>query len=200
MQKAEKKDQKNARLYVVSGPSGSGKSTLCRAAVDQAGARLSISATTRPRTESETDGVDYYFMAEDEFVAKAEAGEFLEYAKVFDHYYGTPAEPVRKCLQQAQSVVLEIDVQGAMQVFGKFPEAVGILILPPGTGELRQRLQQRRRDDEQTIENRLAKGQWEIDQARASARYQHTIVNDDLAKATDQIKAIIGNESSCLNS
>jgi len=196
--KAGQSNAKGAGLFVVSGPSGSGKSTLCRAVVDQAGARLSISATTRKRAGNEVDGRDYYFMDEDEFLAKARAGGFLEYAKVFDHYYGTPAEPVLKMLEQGRNVVLEIDVQGAMQVFEKFPEAVGILVVPPSRDELRRRLQSRRRDDERTIENRLAKGQWEIDQACACDRYRYTIVNDDMSRAAEEMKRLIEKKDSCL--
>jgi guanylate kinase len=180
------------RLFVVSGPSGSGKSTLCRAAVARTQARLSISATTRPRGKDEVEGKDYYFLSEKEFTAKVKAGDFLEHARVFDHYYGTPAGPVKQMLAAGETVVLEIDVQGAAQVFKNMPEAIGILILPPDMEELCGRLCRRGRDDESTINKRLSKAQWEIEQARAHGQYRHTIVNDDLNEAIAELAQWIG--------
>ena len=113
-------DKETGKFFVVSGPSGSGKSTLCMEAVKRTGIELSISATTRPRRESEIEGKDYYFLTEEEFSRKIDVGEFLEYAKVFDHYYGTPAGKIQEKLQAGKNIVLEIDVQGAMQVFEKY--------------------------------------------------------------------------------
>ena len=179
-------------FFIVSGPSGSGKSTLCRQAVERAGVALSISATTRPRRETEVEGKDYYFISEEEFTAKIEAGEFLEYARVFDHYYGTPAGTIIEKLQVGQNVVLEIDVQGALQVFAKFAEACGILVLPPSEAELCRRLQQRGQDSPDVIDKRLAKAQWEIEQARTSGRYEYTIVNDDLEESIQELAQIVG--------
>jgi guanylate kinase len=183
--------KKTSKLFIISGPSGSGKSTICRAVLDQTDAQLSVSATTRPCSKNETDGKDYYFLSESEFEEKIRQDAFLEYARVFDHYYGTPAEPVRKTLAEGKTVVLEIDVQGASQVFDKFPEAIGILILPPENDELRRRLCSRGRDDPETIEKRLAKAQKEIIQARTDGRYQHTIINDDLSQAIETAVALI---------
>ena len=148
---AQKPTVKTGRLFVMSGPSGSGKSTLCRAAAARAGAQLSVSATTRPAGESEVDGKDYYFLAEEDFLEEVRSGQFLEYARIYDHYYGTPAGPVLKKLEEGQSVLLEIDVQGGGQVFEKYPKAVGILILPPSFEELAQRLRERGRDDEDLL-------------------------------------------------
>ena len=182
-------NKQKGNLFVVSGPSGSGKTTLCRAAVERTNAHLSVSATTRPQSAKEIEGKDYYFLTKQDFLSKVEKGEFMEYAQVFDNYYGTPTEPVLRQLEQGQPVVLEIDVQGATQVFAKFPEAVGILVLPPEPEELRRRLCGRGRDDQKVIEGRLAKSQKEIDQARAGGHYKHTIVNDDLNRA---IEALVG--------
>ena len=187
----EKPQNQRGTLFVVSGPSGSGKSTLCRAVIEQTDVQLSISATTRPRSPSETDGRDYYFMDEDQFIKKVDSGGFLEHACVFGHYYGTPAEPVARLLDSGRTVLLEIDVQGALQVFEKLPEAQGVFVMPPSDAELSRRLSSRGRDDQQTIDKRLAKAHWEIDQARASGRYGYTVVNDDLHYAIEQIKAII---------
>jgi len=184
-------DKPKGKLFVVSGPSGSGKTTLCRAASAKTGAHLSVSATTRPQNEKEIAAKDYYFLTEQEFLSKIDKDEFLEYARVFDNYYGTPAEPVRGQLAQGQVVVLEIDVQGAAQVFAKFPEAIGILVLPPEQEELQRRLSHRGRDDRKVIENRLAQSQKEINQARTGGRYQYTIVNDDLNQAVDTLVGLI---------
>ncbi|MBN1844077.1 MAG: guanylate kinase [Sedimentisphaerales bacterium] len=183
------------RFLVVSGPSGSGKSTLCRRAAARTGAHLSVSATTRPKSPGEVEGRDYYFMSEPEFLAQEQAGEFLESARVFDHYYGTPRRRVQEQLDRGRTVILEIDVQGALQVFGAFPQAEGILILPPDRAELIRRLRTRRRDSEQTIEKRLAKAEWEIEQAKNSGRYGHTICNDNLEEATAALVALIESQT-----
>ena len=182
---------KTGRLFVVSGPSGSGKSTLCRALVEATDAKLSVSATTRPRSQTEVDGENYYFLSQEEFQRKIQKGELLEYAQVFSHYYGTPVEPVRRMLAQGQTVLLEIDVQGARQVFERFPGATGILVLPPNEDELRRRLHDRGRDKSEAIDQRLAKAQWEIEQAQAEGRYKHTVINDDLDRALAEMVAVI---------
>ena len=184
-------DNPIGRLFVVSGPSGSGKSTLCRAAVAATDAVLSVSATTRPQSNTEIDGKDYFFLSQDEFKRKIEHNEFLEYAEVFGHYYGTPASAVHELLSQGRTVILEIDVQGAQQVFARFDEAIGVLVLPPGKDELRRRLCSRGRDDEATIERRLNKAQHEIDTARNDSHYTHHIVNDDLEEATEKLIKLI---------
>ncbi|MBN2377317.1 MAG: guanylate kinase [Sedimentisphaerales bacterium] len=179
------------RLFVISGPSGSGKSTLTRAAIKRTGAYLSVSATTRQAGANEQDGKDYFFLTNEEFEKKIQEDQFLEYARVFDHYYGTPAENVKEKLAQGRTVLLEIDVQGAVQVFEKFPDAIGILVLPPDSVELRGRLENRKRDKSEVIEKRLKKAQWEIEQARSGGRYKHTIVNDDLHEAIEKLVNLI---------
>jgi guanylate kinase len=187
----EAKERRQGRLFVVSGPSGAGKSTLCQGAARRTDAYLSVSATTRPCGPHETEGRDYYFLSEAEFQARLAAGEFLEHARVFDHYYGTPAEPVRQMLGAGRNVILEIDVQGAAQVFARMPEAVGVLVLPPCMETLRQRLLDRRRDSAPTIEKRLAQAQREIDEARATGRYRYAVVNEDLPRAIDELATIV---------
>jgi len=184
--------KRDGQLFVVSGPSGSGKSTLVREAIRQTNAQLSVSATTRPQGKNEIDGKDYYFLSEKEFKDKIGAEEFLEYARVFDNYYGTPRQPVIEKLNAGQTVLLEIDVQGAAQVFESFPEAVGILVLPPSDEELYRRLQRRGRDDAETIKKRLAKAQWEIEQARNSKNFKHTLINEDLGEAIKAMIELIG--------
>jgi len=181
----------NGRLFVISGPSGSGKSTLSREVIKRTNARLSISATTRKPGPREVNGKDYFFISEKEFQAKINAGEFLEYARVFENYYGTPARQVLQMLEKGQSVVLEIDVQGAAQVFQRFPLAIGILILPPSREELQKRLYDRRRDDPEIIARRLAKADAEIDQARLCENFKFTVINDDLNEAIARVVMII---------
>lgn len=184
-------DTSRAQLFVVSGPSGSGKSTLCREAAHREGVELSISATTRARRDTEEEGKDYYFMTEEAFTRKIQAGEFLEYARVFDHYYGTPSDTVLARLDSGQPVVLEIDVQGAMQVFERYKEACGILVLPPNEEELRRRLEHRGQESAREIEKRLAKVHWEIEQAQSSGRYDYTIINDNLEEAIQELSRIV---------
>ena len=187
------------QLFVVSGPSGSGKSTLSREAVRRTGASLSISTTTRSPGPSEVNGKDYTFISKEEFIEKISQNEFLEYAEVFGHYYGTPATTVHQKIEAGQTIVLEIDVQGAKQVFSRYPNAIGILIVPPNTEELHRRLNQRGRDNVETMKKRLEKAQWEIDQAKVDLHFKHTIINDHLEQAIEELGTIIEskNETMC---
>jgi len=187
-----KSTKQTGSLFVVSGPSGSGKSTLCKAAAAQAGAHLSVSATTRPPGSTEIDGKDYYFIGEDDFLAEIQAQQYLEYARVFDYYYGTPAQPVMEKLDQGQTVVLEIDVQGGEQVFEKFSEAIGVLIVPPSLDEMKRRLCDRGRDDPGTINKRLDKAWAEVERAQSNQHYRHKVVNDDLDKSIAELTELFG--------
>lgn len=179
------------KLFVVSGPSGAGKSTLCRLLTKRTRVFLSTSATTRPRGKDEVDGQHYYFLSQEDFEARIRAQAFLEYARVFDHYYGTPAEPVARQRQNGTPVILEIDVQGAAKIFAQDTQAIGILVLPPNELILRQRLSQRGRDDQASMEKRLAKAQEEIRQAQAYDRYRYTIINENLEKALEDLTRIV---------
>ena len=178
------------RLVVVSGASGTGKSTLVRRALSRPDvhARLSISATTRPIRPGEIDGTDYYFLAREEFEARRDRGEFLEWAEVHGNLYGTPAPPVADSLRQGQSVVLEIDVQGAFQARRHVPSAVLVFVHAPSPETLEARLRARCTDDEPTIQRRLANARGEISQA---AQYDIQIVNDDLETAVAALAAIL---------
>ncbi|NNF43826.1 MAG: guanylate kinase [Phycisphaerales bacterium] len=171
-------------LVVISGPSGVGKTTIVRAVKDRLGGMFSVSATTRPRTEMERHGVDYYFLSEEEFVGMLERGELLEHAEVFGrHWYGTPRRPVVEALAAGRLVILEIDVQGALQVKQGAPDAFMVFIEPPDEETLLARLRARGRDDEDAIARRFAEARSEIALARESGRYDVFIVNDDLERA-----------------
>lgn len=174
-------------LVVISGPSGSGKTTIARALEERLGGRFSVSATTRPRSRAEQGGRDYDFIGEAEFERRIERGEFLEHARVFGRdWYGTPRAPVERQLADGSLVILDIDVQGALQVRRSMPDALLVFVLPPSDDELLARLRGRGRDDEESIEIRFREAKREIATATASGAYDATIVNDDLERAVDE--------------
>jgi guanylate kinase len=174
------------RLFVVSGPSGSGKSTLVRRVLAHPGvrARLSVSATTRPPRAGEQEGRDYYFLPRETFEAARGRGEFLEWAEVHGNLYGTPARPVREALAEGLCIILEIDVQGALQVRGRATAAELIFVNAPSLEILEGRLRDRGTDDEATIQRRLANARGEIGQIH---HYRAIIVNDRLDRAAEEM-------------
>ncbi|MHC4210756.1 MAG: guanylate kinase [Planctomycetota bacterium] len=174
-------------LLVVSGPSGSGKTTISRAVERRLEGTFSVSATTRPQSKIETRGHDYDFLSQEEFLQKIEAGAFLEYAQLFgEHWYGTPRRPVEQQLAEGRLVILDIDVQGALQVRESMPEALLIFLVPPSDEELLRRLRGRGREGEDSIQRRFAEAQKEIEIARTSGAYDATVVNDVLEQAVDE--------------
>lgn len=181
----------NGKLFVISGPSGAGKGTIVNAVMNQRGsseAALSISMTTRDPRPGETDGVNYFFVTKEEFRRQIEAGGFLEYAEVYDHYYGTPKSKVMEKLDAGKDVILEIDIQGALNVKKAFPEGVLIFILPPSMEVLRNRLTGRGTDAPEVIERRLSKTREEL---TFIDRYDYGVVNDDLEEAVETVQAIM---------
>ncbi len=179
---------KRGRLFIVSGPSGSGKTTLCAAWLEQAlNLHLSISCTTRPPRAGDVDGRDYHFLSFDEFEAQKQAGAFLEYAFVYDNWYGTRKRDIEAMLDAGCDVLLEIDWQGAAQVAEKLPEACRIFILPPSLDELRARLVVRGLDAPAVIEQRLAVAQAEMEHA---AEAGHRIVNEAFDDALAELLVI----------
>lgn len=178
-------------LIVLSGPSGVGKSTISRRLAAELPAQYAVSATTRSGKPQDAFGKKYQFVEEPEFKRLLEAGEFLEYANVFGNWYGTLKSPVQQSLAAGKKVLLEIDVQGAVQVHRIFPEAMGIFILPPTEETLLQRLRDRGRDDEATIQRRFQEARNEIQAARSCGAYNLLVVNDDLDQAIDRIKAAV---------
>jgi len=177
------------RVLIVSGPSGSGKSTLVQNLHGLPDLTFSVSSTTRPQRLTESPGKCYDFITEAEFKRRVDSGEFLEYAQVFGrHWYGTPQKQVDEARQAGLDLVLEIDVQGARQVKQKLPEAIAVFIVPPSRQDLERRLRSRGQDSDEAIARRLERARQEI--AR-SAEYDFVIVNDDLQRASDELRAIV---------
>ncbi|MFA6134503.1 MAG: guanylate kinase [Phycisphaerae bacterium] len=183
------------RLIVISGPSGVGKSTIVKEVLGRMGLDFSVSATTRARRPAEVDGRDYRFVSREEFERLIQADGLLEWAEVFGNYYGTPAGPVRQAVEAGRTILLDIDVQGAMQVHGKCPAARFILIEPPDEKMLEIRLNGRGTEDDASKARRLAKAREELAKARSSGVYNHYVVNDDLETAIRQVVGIINQES-----
>lgn len=181
-------------LVIVSGPSGVGKSTITHELVRRLDAFMSVSMTTRPMGPHDVDGQDYDFVNEREFKDLVKLGQMLEYAQVYDNWYGTPAEPVEQALAEGHTVILEIDVKGAQQVKARMPEAVGIFIEPPSEADLLERLRTRKREDEATIQKRFSRAREEMKLAHELGIYKHTVINDELDHAIEQAVSLIEGE------
>ena len=185
-----KQKKEKGRVVIISGPSGVGKSTICEGVVKRIdNAYLSISVTTRDKSESEVDGEDYWFISEEEFQERIKNGLLLEHAEVFGNLYGTPKDKVDEALAQGRTAILEIDVQGAKQAKTKYPDAVMIFILPPSQRELAERMNGRGREEEKAAEMRLDLADDEI--AAAWQHYEHMVINDDLEQAVREVTEII---------
>jgi len=181
------------QLIVVSGPSGAGKGTICRMLIDQIEASLSISMTTRAPRAGEINGENYYFITNKKFDSIAESGGFLEYAEVYGNYYGTPKQKVQEMLKEGKDVILEIDIQGALQIKEQYSEGTFIFILPPSMGELRKRLTRRGSETEDVINQRIKEALTEVSYID---KYDYCVVNGELSEAVARIKAIIVAEHS----
>lgn len=176
-------------LLVVSGPSGAGKGTICSMLREQLpNLGYSVSVTTRQPRIGEVDGVNYFFKTVDEVKEMIAKDELLEYAEVYGNYYGTPREYVMEQLKSGKDVLLEIDIQGALQVKKRFPEGVFVFIVPPSLDELSARIYKRGTDSEDVIKRRLASAASELTYA---AEYDYIIVNDIAEKAADKVLTIM---------
>jgi len=179
-------------LVVISGPSGVGKTTIVHSVKDAFDAVFSVSATTRRKSSSEVDGQDYFFITPEEFDTKIQNKEFLEHAEVFGcHRYGTLKNPVNQVLVDGGVMLLDIDVQGGIQVHDNMPESVRFFILPPSEEELLRRLKARGREDEDSIQRRFREAKREIKLAEESGAYEYFIINDSLEFAIAEITSII---------
>ena len=176
-------------LFIVSAPSGAGKTTLVERLVEQTPhIRMSRSYTSRPARPGETDGVDYNFVSRDRFDAMIAAGEFLEWAPLYGHLYGTRAADTERMLTAGDDVVLVIDVQGARKVRASGMTITSVFLMPPSQDVLEQRLRGRRKDSEADIQRRL---QVARDEVTAFSEYDFVVVNDEVSAAVDRLRAIV---------
>lgn len=180
---------KQGRILIVSGPSGVGKGTIVREVMkDNPSLQFSVSATTRAIRPGEVEGKSYYFVTKEQFEAMIAAGELLEHACYAGNYYGTPLKPVEAALAEGISIVLEIDVQGALQVMQRRPDVISVFIAPPSFAELKRRLAGRGDTPPEVAARRLeVAGQ----ECKVASQYQYTIVNDDLQQAVAALEAIL---------
>jgi guanylate kinase len=181
-------------LIVLCGPSGVGKSTISRLLAERSDVAYTVSATTRPKKDKDDQGKVYDHIDQDEFFRRLDNDEFLEYAHVYGHYYGTPKHPALDLLESGKDVLLEIDVQGALQVRYQYPDALMLFILPPNEKTLLHRLTDRGRDDPDDLNKRFRAAKREIHMAKGSRAFDYMVFNDQLPRAVGEIQNIINNE------
>lgn len=180
-------------LFVVSGPSGAGKGTICKKLIEKINIELSVSMTTRQPRHGEEEGRNYFFVSEEDFIRTMNKEGFLEYAKVYGNYYGTPKEAVMKKLEDGRDVVLEIDIQGALKIRESYPKGIFIFILPPSMTELRKRITGRGSETEDAINLRLGETLKEVSYID---KYDYCVVNNEVDEAVARVAAIIKAEHS----
>jgi guanylate kinase len=180
-------------MFILSSPSGAGKTTIARRLLDHDGhVRMSVSATTRPLRSGEVDGRDYHFVSQDQFDRMVEAEEFMEWAQVFGHCYGTPKAQIRAGLKEGRDFLFDIDWQGTQQLFQKAEtDVVRVFLLPPSLDELRRRLTSRGTDSVEVIASRMARAQAEISHWDG---YDYVVVNDDIDVCFDKVLQILAAE------
>lgn len=184
--------EKKGVIFVFSAPSGAGKTTILKFLKESIPELVySISATTRKPRKGEIDKQHYFFMSEKEFLDRKEKNEFAEWAFVHGNYYGTPKSFIDNTINKGSHIIMDIDVFGKKQFDKVYPEAVGILILPPGLQELEKRLRGRNSDDEETILLRLENARKEMEFARKEGKYEYTIVNDNLGQTKCSVESLV---------
>lgn len=190
-------DTDDGLLLIISGPSGVGKTTITRGVERSiADSVFSVSATTRAKTAVDVEGVDYHFVTDDEFERMKAAGEFLETAGVYGKKYGTPRAWVQEQLKRGRLVILEIDVQGAIQVKQQLPEAFAMFVLPPSEDDLLKRLRDRKREDEDGIQHRYHAARAEVDAANGCKVYDRFITNATIDDSINEaVAAVLGERS-----
>lgn len=183
------KNRGRGLLIVISGPSGAGKGTICKSFMERnKDVVLSVSATTRSPRKGEVDGVNYHFMTKEQFKDKIEANDFLEYAEVYDNFYGTPKSNVEELLESGKDVILEIDIQGALKVKENTEDGVFVFILPPSMEELKQRIIKRGSETEESLMKRFKSAYKEINFV---SKYNYAVVNDEVETAVEKLESII---------
>lgn len=180
---------KHGRLFIISAPSGTGKTTLCKAVLNRfADMLFSVSFTTRMPRNGEQHGVDYNFISKNDFIKKIENGKWVEWAQVYGNYYGTCSESVNTGLASGKDILLDIDVQGTIQILKQYPESIAVFIIPPSIEALRHRLKSRGTDTGEIIEKRLKAARLEMEKKNL---YHHVVVNDKLQEAAEELIGII---------
>ena len=180
-------------LFVMSGPSGTGKGTICDELLKRYDIFLSVSTTTREIRKGETEGVTYNYTTVANFERMIKNDEMLEYAKYGNNYYGTPQKTVREMIDSGKNVLLEIEPQGAMQVKKIFTDAILMFIVPPSMAELKKRLTERGRENEEQIEERLTAARWEFGEA---VKYNIVFINDDLDECVESVISYMNEKTS----
>jgi guanylate kinase len=177
------------KLIVLSAPSGAGKTTIAHEILRRnPGLRFSVSATTRPRRENESDGTDYHFLAREEFLRRVGAGEFVEWEEVYGNCYGTLRAEIDAVLQQGDSVLFDVDVKGGLSIRKHYPDALLIFIHPPDVRTLLERLRNRRTEDEHTSLRRMQRVEMEMELGK---QFDHQVVNDTLADAVGRVDELV---------
>lgn len=185
----EKEIKNNPLIFVISSPSGGGKTTICRYVMKALPClKRSLSFTTRKTRKGERKNIDYHFISKNEFLEKIKRNAFAEWAKVLDNYYGTSKEVVETYLSRGNDVLLNIDVQGALQIKKVYPRAMTIFILPSSLNVLKKRLQGRDTDTKAEIDKRLDLAKKEL---LCVQKYDYAVVNDSLKRAVEKVKSII---------
>jgi guanylate kinase len=176
-------------VIVISGPSGAGKGTICKEIVKKKkDLIISVSATTRSPRNNEIEGKNYYFYTEEAFKEKIEKNDFLEYAQVYGNYYGTPKSKVIEEIKKGKNVILEIDIQGALQIKESYPKGIFIFVMPPSMEELKNRITSRGTDSREVILKRMECAYHELNYA---FKYDYVIINDDLEEAVKVVDSIL---------
>jgi guanylate kinase len=179
----------SGQLFVISAPSGGGKSTIATAVRQRvAGLGYSISHTTRKPRANETDGIDYHFVDDETFTKMIDEGDFVEWAEVYDNFYGTSSSGLKDLIASGLDVLMDVDIQGGRNIKDRFPDSVLIFLLPPSLEELERRLRKRGTDDEPVIEARM---EMAADDIKNCVWYDYIIVNEKLEKAIDETQSII---------
>ena len=181
------------QLFVVSGPSGVGKGTICKRLVDETDIEFSVSMTTRKPREGELDGESYYFVTKEEFQKNIDECGFLEYAEVYGNCYGTPLKQTMEKIEAGRDVLLDIDIQGALNVKKAYPDGIFIFILPPSMTELRKRITGRGSETEDSLKLRLGETLKEVTYVD---KYDYCVINGDLEEAVHRVKSILTAEHS----